>query len=46
MLDYGVNWVSLLQLKKKFFHCLNSVIATQIYRNFFYLWKKITVVKL
>lgn len=46
MLDYGVHWVGLLQLKKKFFHCLNSVIATQVYCNLLYLWEKVTVVKL
>lgn len=46
MLDDGVHWVGLLQLKKEFFHCLNSVIATQIYCNLLYLLKKVTVVKL
>lgn len=46
VLDYGVHWVRLLQLKQKLFHCLNGVIATQIYCNLLYLWKKVTVVKL
>lgn len=44
VLDYWVHWVGLLQLKKELFHCLNCVVATQIYCNFFYLERKITVI--
>lgn len=46
VLDYWVHWVSLLQLKKKLLHCLNRIIATQIYCNLFYLEKKISVIEI
>lgn len=40
MLHYGVYWIRLLQFKQKLFHCLNSVVPTQVYGNFFNLKKK------
>lgn len=40
MLDNGVHWLCLLQLKEQLLHGLNSVITAQVYGHLFDLRKK------